>query len=764
MKNFIKAISFICVLCIMLTAMAGCGEEKKVAKRPYIVGATSNITAEDKVENERFSMSFDPETANIMVTDKQTGDIYSQIPYEYYTANRENLLIAQNNYMPGVEVPAAPAELTTIPMHSPIYISALADTTNVATTYYANVEVFIRGRVASQKIENGIRVIYFFDALQIYVPVDYTIDEDSFNVQVVPTDIVECDDEFDILTVSLSPMFCSAKNGDGSYLVIPSGSGAIMNTDVRGSGAPRVYTAEVYGHDPMVEIYEKLENTEEIKLPVFGVVEGDRAVCAIIESGAEKCELYAQAGDPLTGYSSVGVTAHVRGYNEPISIILAGRIRIRTHIKAHLTSKEPIKVCYQPLSASEASYTGIANRYSKYLVEKKGMSDSAEATLLHAQLLGSFRSGELFLGIPYKKTRSLTTYAQATDIVESLAKFSGGNLSVDMIGFGSTGVEISELAGGFGVTGVNGNKKALKSFVAAAKKAGADTYFDFDVVRFTEGTGGLSDTAVTANNAPGKQYVYDRSVKTRVMDDYHYLLQRQLLPDAASKAISAADKIGSGGISLGTLGYLAYSDYVSEEYYNKEGMAADVTEILESAGKNNKVLVNQANDYAAVKSDLIVDVPTKSDMSFAFDREIPFYQTVFKGYVYFANDCINLAENGNTQFLKSIECGTGLSFALTGEYSVDTILAGETLFYNTLAEDNMPRIETMVNSAKTYLDAVKSAKITAHSYVAADVVKTTFDNGVYVYVNYGKTDASVEGVNVAAGGFNAFTKEGTVIG
>ena len=193
-------------------------------------------------------------------------------------------------------------------------------------------------------------------------------------------------------------------------------------------------------------------------------------------------------------------------------------------------------------------------------------------------------------------------------------------------------------------------------------------------------------------------------------------------------------------------------------------MAADVEKILESAGKNNKVLVTQANDYAAVKSDLIVDVPTKSDMSFAFDREIPFYQTVFKGYVDFANDCINLAENGNTQFLKSIECGTGLSFALTGEYSVDTILAGETLFYNTLAEDNMPRIETMVNSAKAYLDAVKSAKITAHSYVAADVVKTTFDNGVYVYVNYGKTDASVEGVNVAAGGFNAFTKEGTVIG
>ena len=767
MKKFIKAICFICCLSLVLTVCAACGNKGTTEKKPYVVGVTSNITADQKVENERFSMSFDPETANIMIADKQTGDVYSQIPYDYYTANRENMFIAQNNFMPGVAVPDAPADLVAIPLYSPIYITALEGSTNVAATYYANVEVFIRGRVASQLLEDGtgIRVTYFFDALQIYVPVDYTIDEAGFNVQVVPTDIVENNDEYSILTVSMAPMFCSAVNNGNSYLVIPSGSGALMNTDVRTDSEPRTYSAEVYGQDLTIEEYEILENSEEIHLPVFGVVEDDRAVCAIVESGSEKCVINAQAGDPLTGYSSAWVTGYVRGYNRPVAIILAGRIRIRTHIKEELTSKEPIKVSYEILSGESASYTGIANRYSRYLVEKMSMSDSAESTLLHAQLLGSFRSDELFLGIPYKQTRALTTYKQASDMVTELSKLASGDMSVDMIGFGSTGVDIADLAGDFTLTGKNGNKKALKNFLNAASEAGADTYFDFDVVRFTKGSGGLSDTAVTANNAPAKQYSYNLGTKLREMDDYYYLLQRGLLNKAANKAVGAADKLNIEGVSLGTLGYMAYSDYVDSKYYNKEGIQAQVAEILTQARESGKkVLVNEANDYAAVCADIIVDVPTKSDMSFSFDREIPFYQIVFKGYVDFAQDCINLAENDNTQFLKSIECGTGLSFALTAEYSADTILSGEKLFYSTLYEDNLPVIGKMVSMSQNYLSAVKSAKIKAHSYITDNVVKTVFDNGVYVYVNYGDAAVSAEGVNVPAQGFAAFTKEGNAIG
>ena len=84
MKNFIKAICLICCLSLVLTVCAACGGNKnqtEIQKVPYLIGTTSNIALSDSVENDAWKLEFDPETANVMVTDKKTGDIYSQIPY-----------------------------------------------------------------------------------------------------------------------------------------------------------------------------------------------------------------------------------------------------------------------------------------------------------------------------------------------------------------------------------------------------------------------------------------------------------------------------------------------------------------------------------------------------------------------------------------------------------------------------------------------------------------------------------------------------------
>lgn len=765
MKNFIKAVSLICCLSLMLTVLGACGGEKKTVKKvPYTVGSVSNVAESDVVENESFSLSFDAQTANILITDKATGNIYSQIPYEYYLANRESLAIAQNTYMPGVEVPSVAADYSAVSVYSPIHIDALEMSSNTTTTFYADPEVFRRGRVGSKLIENGIRVTYYFDALQISVPVEYTIDSDSFNIRVVPTEVAEGNDEYRILTAALSPMFCSAVNSAESYLVIPSGSGTLMYTDVRTDSTVRTYSAEVYGHDPAVEYYEKLNNSEEIRLPMFGVVEGTRAVCAIIEQGSEKCTINANAGDTVSGYSTAYISFRIRGYNEPVSTILAGRIRVRTHIKDDITSSEPVCIAYHLLSGDKANYTGIAECYRDYLITNEGLGSEATSSLLYTKILGGFQSDELFLGIPYKKTKSLTTYDEAADMTNQLSELVSGSLAVEMSGFGTTGVAVGEVGGGFKLTGVNGNKKSLKNFVAATAELGVKTYFDFDIVRFKDGAGGFDDTAVTANNAASKQYKYNLSTKLRETDDYYYLLQRSQLDAAAEKANSVAEKYGITGVAFESLGSIAYSDYVDSKYYNKEGSAEQTVKILSSVKDSKKsVAVNEANAYAAVAADTVFDVPTKSDMNASFDRDIPLYQIVFKGYVDIANESINTAENQRTQFLKAVETGTGLSFTLTANYSVDTTLAGESVFYATNFDDNKDVIKGYLDEAGAYLKAVGSAKIVSHETVAENTVKTVFDNGVYVYVNYGDVNTLAEGITVAANGFAAFTKEGTVI-
>ncbi len=765
-KMTIKALCLICCVSLILAVCCSCGEAKNTAKKtPYVVGTTSNVESGQGIaENGKFRLDWDAETANVLITDKTTGYIYSQIPYEYYTQNRDALKIANNNFMPGTPVPEATSDNANLNLYSPLFITALGMTDNATTTYYSNVDVFKRGRVSSKKIDGGIRVTYYFDALMISVPVDYTITEQGFNVQIVPTDIVEGGDENRILTVSLSPMINAVKNSKDAYLVVPSGSGALMYTDVRGDGTARTFSGEVYGSDPAVEMYEKLSNSEEVRLPIFGVVEGDRAVMSIIENGSEKCVINAQAGSKNLGVSSAYVTCYVRGYNRPVSTILAGRIRIRTHIKDDLTASDPITVSYHVLGGEKANYSGMANYYSDWLVKNKGMSESAESRLLYTQIVGGFQSNELFLGIPYKKTKSLTTYKQAGEIASALAEIAGDNMLINMVGFGSTGVAYGEVGGGFTLTGASGNKSSLKDFTKLCEELGVDTYFNFDMVRFLSSAKGLGNTAVTANNAASKQYKYNISTRLREMDDYHFLLQRDELNAAADEVLEAIDKYGIKNVALDSLGSIAYSDYVDEKYFNKEGTQEQYAEIAKELKAENKLLLNEANEYAAVTADVILDVPTGSNMDVSIDKDIPFYQIVFKGYVEFANNSINLALNDRTQFLKAIETGTGLSFMLTAEYSADTTLVGETVFYATLFEDNKETIASLLDESKEYLESVKSAKITSHQNINADVTKTVFSNGVSVLVNYGDKAADVEGVQVPANGFKTLEKGGEVIG
>ncbi len=767
MKNkLIKALCFICCLSLLLSVLSACGSSADGEKqqRDYKKGELSSLASGMVAENGKFRMDWDDEIANVTVTDKATGYVYSQVPMDYIKANRELLKVVKNNYQGADSVPLAEEDMT-VHLYSPVNITVVAMLDNSVTTLYAGTEVFKRGRVESEAIDGGIRVTYYFDELQISVPVDYKITETGFSVTVVPTDITEGQQEQVIQTVGLSPMLCSVKNDAGNYVVIPSGSGALMYTDVRGGGAPRTFSGEIYGDDPAVEVYEKLSNQEEIRLPMFGAVEGNRAVCGIIESGAEKCVLNAQVGDASLGHSSAYITCFVRGYNKPVSTILAGRIRIRTHLKDYLTSSEPITVSYHILGADKASYTGIANYYSEWLVKNKGMANSAESQLLYAQLVGGFQTGELFLGLPYKDTKPLTTYAQATEIASKLNTAADGSVVVNMLGFGSTGIAYGEVGGGFTLTEASGGKGALKKFLSSNKELGIDTYFNFDVVRFTSASSGLGETAVTANNAAAKQYVYNLSTKVRETSKYHYLLQRAELEKAANKAVGVANKYGIEGIGFDSLGSIAYSDYYKVEHFNKEGMGAQVSGIFGNVAKNGKkILTNQANDYAAVLSDVILDAPTSSNMNISVDKDIPLYQIVFKGYVNVANDSINTATNYRTQFLKAMETGTGLSFILTNDYTDDTVLNGQTVFYATVFEDNEELIGSMLEESKAYLTAVKSAKIKAHSNPTSTVSKTVFDNGVRVYVNYGSGETVVENVKIPANDFVAIGEGGTVIG
>ena len=111
-NNFIKALSFICCLCLMLSVLSACGSstEGEKIEREYLTGLATNVASGVIAENDKFSLSWDSEIANVTITDKATGYVYSQVPLDYIKENRDILKVANNSFNPENAAPDVAAD------------------------------------------------------------------------------------------------------------------------------------------------------------------------------------------------------------------------------------------------------------------------------------------------------------------------------------------------------------------------------------------------------------------------------------------------------------------------------------------------------------------------------------------------------------------------------------------------------------------------------------------------------------------------------
>lgn len=804
MKHLIKIIALISALCLVLGMLGGCsGVKAEIKNYQEITDSRSleNLANGVVAENDYFKMVWNQTTkgsdgveyprAAIEFISKKDGSVWSTIPKDYYDTTDASLIMGNGLINSALVVTVRNGEQT--------------------FAYNAYEKAVVNETFSSVKCadKDGITVTYYFDEIGVVVSVDYYLEDDGFKVGIDPKNINSyvltkgdewneevhgaslADDAQKIISVTPAPFVCSAQNAEqgdkSSYLVVPSGSGALMYTDKRSDGSvrefgdyqtkPETTTGLVYGEDASVDKYNNPSNDTPVTMPFYGIKRGNQAICAIIEQSAEACKITASAGDasvgldmfadkPSNGYSYIAATYNVLGYN---TVYNKGtwRLQYNDSVNQNIT---PLVIGYYPLSGDQANYTGIAKRYQKYLVDKENLKKSQDNNLLNVKLYGSFVKDELFAGIPYDDEVSLTTYAEATEILGELKKISGGSLTAIMEGFGEGGINANTIAGGFNLTGVAGNTKELKEFVEYTKSNNIKTFFNFDVVKFYESGNGYStrtDAALNVNGVPAPAYDFLNSTRDRHKREkggkVGTFISREKLAEVTNDAVALADELGITGIAFNTLGNVCYSDYdeVDEEttvitYKNpwRNNMGNDVKSISADIQKNSKtVLMDGAFAYAAVAADIITNAPTASTKTNALDVEVPLYQIVFQGYRSNSTGAINTATNKRNQFLKSIETGSGISFELIGNYYQDLRKQNMTGLHAALYSDNVKLIEEYVNEGKTFLTSVAGATIVSHQYLTKDVVKTVFDNGVSVYVNFGDTDYASDIGTVKAQGF-----------
>lgn len=712
----------------------------------YTLPDMENVPSGIAAENSRFILQWDDSAKALLFTDKRTGRSWGSTPYEYLQSGKFNMDLL-----------------------SPIMVEYVnLEDSSLQTGY--GVDCIDENAVSVKKVENGLHLTFYFTEAKITAAMTVRLCKDGLEASLETDEIQEAGD-CRLLRVSLLPYLCSAKNtqSQSSYLFLPTGSGALMYTDGSADGLERKYHAEVYGDDPAQASFVTVSEDEPIRLPVFGVKEGDSALCAIITENEGAARINAGAGDPIKGYSAVGASFTVRGFNNTEWDTGKQSGGEQLFQDAFLLAKNRLQnrrftIRYTPLADEQADYNGMAAVTRSYLNEQGWLETSgAQAAAIHLEIIGGAQVKRFAAGIPYHTVTPLTTFTQAREIIEGTVKEIGAPVEAVLRGFGSTGLDAGKTAGGYAFASVLGKEKEQQELEQACASNSVSLYTDFDLIRYQTSGAGLSAfglAAMTANSqtvqlTARKRNVYSEDESVGVIR----LLRREKLGTVMEKLCRFAENRISG-ISLYSWGQTAYSDYREERFAVKGDLSAQALQLLSGVKKaGHTVSLAAANAYAAGLCDSIYHTPLQDGGYLAFDQAVPFYAMVYRGSIPLYSTALNLAPDAEDLLLRAAEAGVSPSFAVSAR--IDNELAGnaESLYYGTVFEGNRELIAKAAGRMKDYLAMVGNAGIQKHSILGTGLAKTDFTNGVTVRVNHTDREQNIDGKAVAARSFD-YEKQG----
>lgn len=731
--RFSKRVYGILLSSLLMLSFTACGE-REIAE--FNIPKQLDVALSATVaESEKHELVWDDENFCVLLRNKDTGYVWSTTPYQAYREGE-----------------------TSSALNSNLSIEYY-DLSDSSTQFDRSYTCVSDGQAAAEITKNSIRVEYYFSVAEVMVPVTFSLKNDALHIEVKAKEIIESGKTI-LTAISFAPYLCSTKNAEdkSAYLFVPTGSGALMYADTDVSGAGRQYSGEVYGTDASRIQLDVVGNEEAVTAPVFGVKTSDNnALMGIIEDGAESARIDAVAGNQRYGYSNVYASFLVRGYDEIEQIVGSWRADANAYAEKW-SSTAVYSVSYYPLTNENASYSGMARNYKKYLLDKKLLSKSgAEQENYQIEFIGGLQVKKFVLGIPYYKVEALTSFDDALELTENIIKDTSVTPIIVLSGYGESGIDIGGIAGGYDFAGSLGGKKALKEIEKYCKEKDIPLFTNFNLTQYTKSGDGFStmfDVAKSANLQAAA--IEPLTVNTRTPDSNGKkvrLLKRGLIPKAMDKLLRFADD-DITGLALSNFGALAYSDYTEESTFMKDGTEEQISELIAKAQKaGHNILLQGANSYAAGIADSVSYVPLDNGGYNAFDISVPFYQMVFSGYTPLYSTPVNFSSDVNDFVLDCVEFGTSPSFTISKNHNSRLHESAAQYLYTTEYSGNKDVINKVVESTRDYYNAVKGASIVNHTIIENGLTKTVYNNGITVFVNHNQTDMQVDGISVAANAF-----------
>lgn len=681
---------------------------------------------EKVAENDTFRLYFDPGTTQLRVVDKLRGTEFRSNPEN---AEDDPVAFGQNK-----SLVRSLLDVTYVDDQSASYtVNSFMGSTKEGTYRY-------------EYADNGVYVNFQFEKQEFEIPCFFGITEDGFVAQILGEQIQQ-HGSLQIANISLLPFFGSGTREEDGYMMVPDGSGALINFNNR-KQTYQGYNQSVYGRNLAQNVQNYTLVTRNAMMPVFGISRETGSMLAVITNGASMSTIRANVAGKIAAANQVyPVVSFIQSES---NTLLSGSDNEEVSIMLSRQSKDfTYEVTYFLLDKGDG-YVEMAECYRRYLAEN-GMTaaDECDQRVIGLDFIGGMKMRKTFLGVPYQAVEPLTTFADAQRIALEVQQNTGSSVLVmmeDTLNGGSR----SKMPTSISYASALGGKRGYAQMAEALEQAGIPFYPLYDTATLkTSGKGYSSlDTARNVSRSASRQYDYLLSSGVRETDEHAvYLLTPASGEEVTRKLVSDAEKKGVTCLGITGITNKMYGDYRKVPISQLETEQAWISALAYAAEHTENLLLDAVYAYGLPYADAISNVPIDSSQFDVEDETIPFYQLVMSGTAELYSVPMN--DNGNVRqaFLRCVEYGVSPSFRLMGAAPATLQDTDYQHYFSTAYSDWE---EVIAQMAEELSEASLGQRLVKHEKLAEGVYVSTFADGSVIYVNYCTDAVRVNGIRIPA--------------
>lgn len=682
------------------------GTEVEITTPPY-------TEMETVAENESFSLLYHADGYDFYVKSKQSDKVWSSAIHPDYMDLSKKTADTYSSIL----------ELTIVDESGGIRTLSLTDINSSDFSVTKNIK------------ESGLVLSVSLPADLISFNVEITLENDGVSM-VIPADSLKEDGTSKLLSMHMLPSFGATAVGENGYVFYPDGSGALVPIREYAASTPQSYSYPLYGMStPDFAEYEskKEQNIQNLMLPVFGVKQSSGGFLAAITAGDTNANLNMSVSDCHKQWFQFDYRMYTSAdFNYTGTAFGGGTI---SKLLPELI-KGDRGVRFFLLEGEKSTYSNMACVYREFL-EAEGKITRLEAKK-EIPLSLEFFMAATSSGMLGDTLQVMTTYEQIKDMLSDLKSEGVTGMDALLVGWASGGYEQKPTAAGFesGLGGASGYKK-LYSY---AEDEDININLAADYLIGDSSKGSFNKKKDVLRNLLG-------AAMTDKEETLFFMNPSLTLEKRVEKLIDNKNI----NLCLDGLGKLVLPSLYEKSPVSRTETANTYKAVLEKLSASQKtVSVTGGNYYVLPYATRLYDVADTDSAYYQNEQTVPFYQMVMHGYVQYSSIAGNLSENLQLQKLKWVETGSLPHFVVTEQSPAELKNTGYNEMFSseyTLWKDKMTSVYKEFNSK---LSAVYNSVMIDHSVLGADLVRVTYENGNRVYINYGESAQSADGVTVPA--------------